>query len=142
MQGAEGVSNHSILQTLGGAIAGASSIGLAWFLARIFKRKSTSEIHKTDAETERTQAETDDINLRAGARIGEIVTNLASKLGETQIIVGQLREKINERNIIITDKDARIESLAKDNAMLRAENRAYEEQRRLFEAQKIVREAK
>lgn len=112
-------------------LVGAAAVVLAWILSNLSNRKSKNEIHQTDAVTDRTEAETDDIRIRTGARVGEIVSSLAEKLGETQILVGELRTRVIERDETIMELRAEL-SHAKN------ENEAYEKQRLEFQAMRTM----
>lgn len=154
MQATEAGPHTNWLQPLATFFGGILATGVAIFLTIILKRKTPSEVRESDANVHYSEAKTDDLKVTTGARIGEIVTSLAAKLSDTQIILGEmggeiieLKEKVLERDQRILQKNSQIadlenlvfEQMAKIDTLTN-ENKAYERQQRMIRSDNLLKE--
>ena len=110
------------------AIAVSIIASLSAILGYFYKhRKLPSEIHKTDAETEFTLAQTEALKFKTGLSAVEMFEEMAADLGEARYTIIQLREEVRiktERNRILEAEVQRfnaertIERLGGDTAPL------------------------
>lgn len=96
-------------QFLAYAIIAIISASGTYLTTLLNKRKIPSEIHKTDAETDLAHAQADDLRLRSNLSAGQMVSEMVVHLGLAQVLIGELRDKIAQRDATISLLEAQVE---------------------------------
>lgn len=83
---------------LGWAVAIFSAIGnaLQYWVGR---RKIPSEIHKTEAEAELTQAKAEEIRFRTRASITEMLNETSIELARVTVLIPQLQARVSAQEV-------------------------------------------